>query len=84
MHHKANYSIVHEETNDQVLTIRDDGPWNEFQTVTNATEKVVTELYETGLLHTEQKLLYYDSDGDLDEIVHLNGRFVAFRAIQRK
>jgi hypothetical protein len=72
---RANYDILEFESNDQELIILDLGPWNKFSTVTNAAEQVVRELAPT---LQGRRLLYYDSEGRLDEIVVINGEFAGF------
>lgn len=49
--------------------------------VTNDAENVVFDLYDRGALWHGKRLLYFDSNGDLDEIVHEHGRFVDFRIL---
>ncbi len=73
---RANYEIV--ERTPEKLVIYDVGPWNEYLTVTNAAEDVVDELIKSGTLKPDQRLFYYDSEGECDEILHKNGRFTGF------
>lgn len=71
---RANYGIVTE--TDDYLVIRDLGPWNEYKTVTNAAEWVVSDL---GARIHGRRLYYYDSAGRLDQLKHDNaGGFVGF------
>jgi hypothetical protein len=72
---RAQYLIMPDESNDEQLVIRDLGPWNHFPTVTNDAENVVADL--AGQLNG-RKLLYYDSNGRLDELLVRDGRFVGF------
>ena len=51
------------------VVIRDLGPWHQHYTVTNDAENVVAKLHEAGQLTDARRLLYFDSRGDLDEIV---------------
>lgn len=76
---KPNYEIVVEESTDDILVIRDVGPWDKHLTVTNDVGTVVLELAEKGLLPEGRRLLYYDSDNGFDEIVVTHGRFAGFR-----
>lgn len=69
----ANYTIVAD--NDKELVIIDVGPWDQFPTITNSAERVVDEL--AGRLG-DRKLLYYDSDGNLDELLVNNEAFAGF------
>ncbi len=69
----ANYSIVAD--NEKELVIMDLGPWEVFPTITNSPEAVVDEL-ATRL--GDRKLLYYDSENQLDELRVENGRFAGF------
>jgi len=74
----ANYVII--ARHPDRLIIRDMGPWDQFKTVTNAAEIVVEELFANGDLARGQRLLYYDSESDLAEIVlDERGRFAGFR-----
>jgi hypothetical protein len=77
-HPQANYAIV-ENIPGKPLVIRDLGPWDQYMTITNAAEFVVEELFEAGLLDN-RRLFYYDSEGDLDELVIKDGRFYEFAA----
>lgn len=78
---RANYEIVN--ATSDFLTIRDLGPWDQYMTVTNAAEEVLQELIEKNILHEGQRLLYYDSENNLDEIEWKNGRFVGFKAYRK-
>jgi len=51
------------------LVIRDVGDWNEQLTITNDAEGVVRRLGLTGMIHGGMRLFYYDSGGELDELV---------------
>ena len=73
MSRSANFSIV-EQTEKHVL-IRDKGPWDQYPTVTNAAEEVVTTLLP---LLEKRRLFYFDSEGELGELVSRNGVFVGF------
>jgi hypothetical protein len=74
----ANYSIEHDVPG-QPLIIRDAGPWNKFLTVTNAAEEVVEDLVRAQRLPNGRRLLYFDSYGQLDEIVVRDGKFAGFK-----
>jgi hypothetical protein len=75
---RAQYIIV-SNVQDKPLVIQDIGPWDSFPTVTNAAETVVAELVASKHLTEGRRLLYYDSEGELDEIVVQNGRFAGFK-----
>jgi hypothetical protein len=57
------------------IVIRDLGPWDEHPTVTNDAEWVVSQLVP---LVGSRRLYYYDSEGELDELVIRGGRFAGF------
>ncbi len=76
---EANYEILHDQSTNDVLVIRDVGPWDRHKTVTNAAEQVVSNLYDQGLLDDGRRLLYYDSEGDRDELLHQDGKFLGFK-----
>lgn len=67
---KANIRIVRDDP--EVLVIRDVGPWDQFKTVTNDAEGVIRYLSQHGILTPQQRLLCYDSNGDLDELAGWN------------
>lgn len=69
-----NYEVL-SDTPDCLL-LRDVGPWDEFPTITNAAEELVEHLKP---LRPGQRLEYIDSEGNCDEILIENGRFVGFR-----
>lgn len=75
---RANYTVV-SDTPEQLI-IRDEGPWDRHPTVTNDAENVVKELApQLG----SRRLLYIDSEGDMDELAHEHGRFIGFRPGRR-
>jgi hypothetical protein len=77
---KANFIIIEDDfLKEEPLVIQDVGPWDKYQTVTNAAEEVVLWLVAGGHLPRGRRLLYIDTDGHKDEIVHADGRFVAFK-----
>ena len=73
---QANYSIVTRECGPGRTVIRDVGPHDKYPTVTNDVENVVDRLRATG--HLRERLFYYDSEGDLGEILLKDGRFFGF------
>lgn len=76
----ANYVVV--ERRPDVLVIRDVGPWDQFQSVTNAAECVVLSLQAAGELHNGQRLVYYDSENELAEILlNEDGCFAGFKPV---
>lgn len=65
-------------SDDAPLVIRDLGPWDQHPTVTNDAEGVVARLFRDGLIPGRRRLLYFDSDGNLDELLHDGGKFAGF------
>ncbi len=74
---RARYQIV-EDLPGKPLLIRDLGPWDSHPSVTNDAEAVVAELAASGKLPEGRRLYYYDSDGELDELLHKDGQFLGF------
>lgn len=72
-----------EKATDTELVIRDIGPWNQCYTVTNDAETVVHRLINEGTLKPGQRLLYFDSDGELDELLVKDGKFAGFAPWKR-
>jgi hypothetical protein len=72
------FAIVAAETDDKTVTIRDIGHQTKMS-VTNDVENVVAYLYAYGLLRSNERLLYYDSQDRRDEITHDGaGKFTGF------
>ncbi len=69
----ANYSVVRQ-TGEYIL-IRDEGPWDFYQSVTNAAESVVAGMADA--LHG-RRLYYIDTDGRIDELKIKDGKFAGF------
>ncbi len=70
---KANYIIV--KCTMAYVVLQDLGPWNKYATITNAAEKVVAEMLpQLGL----RRLLYYDSEEELTELLIKDGHFAGF------
>lgn len=72
---RANYR--YEVRADHVM-IEDLGPWDQHPTVTNDAENVIEDLRRQGILG-QRRVLYRDSEGRIDELVHQDGRFVGFK-----
>ena len=75
---KPNFVIEKKDTERKRLYIRDVGPWDKFPTVTNGAEEVVDALVKSHILEDGYRLLYYDSDGNLDELLVKDGLFAGF------
>lgn len=74
---RARIEEVNDESTAEVLVIRDVGNGVAL-TVTNDAERVVAFLHGNGILRG-RKLLYYDTEGALDELVYNdNGIFTGF------
>lgn len=71
------YEIV--ANDDALMVIRDISHLTGGRTITNDAEGVVADLHRHHALG-ERRLLYYDSDGDLDELKHKGGTFLGFAA----
>ncbi len=72
-----NYALL--AVTDYWVVIRDLGPWEDHSSVTNNPEAVVYDLaHEFGADLGGRRLAYYDSDGNLDELVLENGWFRRF------
>lgn len=69
----ANWRVIRDTA--EQLVIEDLGPWNEHPTVTNDAEWVVSQV--AGSLRG-RVLLYFDSLGNLDQLLVRNGRFAGF------
>lgn len=70
------YSIV-QNTPGSTLVIKDVGHMD-HRSVTNDAEKVVADLVASGDLPPGRRLFYYDSEGQLDEILVRDGKFAGF------
>ncbi len=75
---KANY-VVRERTKERIV-LEDTGPRDRYMTITNAAETTVAEV-ERDFGIGNRKLFYYDSDGELTELVVKDGKFVRFAPV---
>lgn len=73
---QSRYEIV-SNTPGSTLVIRDIGHMD-HRSVTNDAENVVADLVANGFLLAGRRLFYYDSMGQLDELLIKDGRFVGF------
>lgn len=71
-----NFEILFQDKSKIMLV--DLGPWDQYATITNAAESVVEKV---ALMLKGRKLLYYDSEGELTELVVKDGRFAEFGII---
>lgn len=79
----ANYVIINDV--DDVLTIRDLGPWDRYMTVTNAAELVVSELQGRNVLTPTKKIVCFDSDNEPGLLLHDGkGNFLGFASIPQE
>ena len=76
MTRRANYKIVKEGPG--MVVLRDLGPWDKFLTITNAAEEVVQEMINLGRYQPGGRILYYDSEGELTELLVRDGKFSGF------
>jgi hypothetical protein len=74
----ALYEVVEEESSTERLVIRDVGHDQGRLSVTNDAERVVLDLTCEGKLTSQRRLFYYDSCGDLDELLHVGHVFVGY------
>ena len=66
------------------IIIKDIGPWDLHPTITNSAESVIDDLRKAQLLRSDvegglRRVLYYDSLGQLDELVHNGESFTGFK-----
>ena len=73
MERRANYTIKTD--NADRLVLLDIGPHSSFLTITNDAENVVADLAP---MLKGRRLFYYDSEGQLDELLVKDGRFAGF------
>ena len=60
------------------LIISDTGNHKVQLTVTNDIERIVKDLYTSGLLNNSRVFKYYDSDGELNTVLHRDGKFLGW------
>lgn len=75
---KAAYTVIR--VTEDSMEIRDDSNMLGTMTVTNDAEAVVKDCLQRGL-KKGMRLLYTDTDGRLDELVHDGERFIDFKAL---
>lgn len=73
----AHFGIIDE--TDELVLIKDMGPWDRHRTVTNEAEAVVEGLAP---ILRGRRLEYIDSEGERAELLVVNGKFAGF-SVQR-
>lgn len=73
---RARFEVVARESNNERLVIQDLD--NGGVSVTNDAEAVIGFLVASGHLGAHQRLFYYDTEGDLDELRHDGRKFLGF------
>lgn len=75
MSYRCHYSVVYKSSNLDILVLRDE---NRGVSITNDADNLVLDLYKNKMMESFTQLYYYDSEGQLDQILHQNGRFQGF------
>jgi hypothetical protein len=78
---KAHYQIY--EANDDRIVIEDIGPWDRYMTVTNAAESVIEELGKQYGGIGKRRVFYYDSEGEMTELLVKDGKFMGFAPVSQ-
>jgi len=78
-----NYFTEHSALDNRIV-LTDLGPWDRYPTLTNGIDEVIGQLSKIGMLRLDTRLLYYDSEKELTEVVRDpdTGAFVGFRAVR--
>jgi len=74
---RSNWTV--EEVNDQHITLRDLGPWDEYMTITNDIESVIKDLSSS---IAGRRVFYYNNNEELNEVVIKNGEFSGFYPVE--
>lgn len=76
---EAVFEIVSGETTAEVLVLRDVGDHALYPTITNGAEALIARLWKAGVLTPGRRVLYYDSEQDLGELLWSDGgKFMGF------
>lgn len=70
---KVNFEIIRQD--DEMVLLKDLGPWDKYMTITNGAEEVVASV-APWLGH--RRLEYIDSEGNRDQILVRDGKFAGF------
>ncbi len=74
---RALWEVCSYECTPERLVIRDRNELGHLS-VTNDAEAVVAYLFRAGTLRDGRRLFYYDTDGNLDELLIKDGKFAGF------
>lgn len=69
------YNII--QANETCIVLKDMGPWNRYMTITNAAEHVIEDMQRIFIIGN-RRIFYYDSEGELTELLVKDGRFAGF------
>lgn len=75
----ANFRVLF--TSDDIVVIKDIGPWSVFATVTNSVENVVSNLAYLNVIKNTTRLFYIDSDNYPGEILLSHMRYNGFAPV---
>ena len=77
-----NYSFTVLQNTPEYIYIQDNATTGPpfYMSVTNAAEDVIEELWKQGSLSSQKRLFYKDTEGQIDELIHVNGVFKGFKA----
>jgi hypothetical protein len=62
--------------NDNTVLIQDSGYGI---SITNSAENIIEDLFNKKLLDNKKKCFYIDTNGNVDELIHENGKFIDFK-----
>ena len=75
---RSNFTIL--SITPEVVVLRDLGPWDRYQTITNDAEAVISHLHKSEVIGDNTKVVYQDSEGEWTELCHDNsGNFNGFK-----
>jgi len=69
------------EDKEDSLVLLDRGPWTVYPTVTNDAEYVVSQVVDQ---LGNRRLFYYDSEGELTELLIKNGEFQGYAPVKSR
>jgi len=74
----ANFILL--ESNSAAVILEDVGPWDVFLTITNDAEGVVQRVFP---MINGRRLFYYDTEGELTELIVKDGKFGGFGNVEK-
>lgn len=82
MNQECHYRIIQQE--DDIVMLQDECEIYGGPSITNAAEQVIESLANSGDIGPGVRVLYQDTNGDIDELIHDGDKFLDFKILSKR